>query len=232
MSWTTAVATLPARLDPGNGEARRWLEEELADPAYRDTRDPRVFESLYALSCSSVLSWIKGLLGRELSCLDPGELLQDTFVNVYRYPGSFREEHDGSFRVWVRTIAGNVVRRSSAARSRMDTHEWSEELTEVPDRNRGPAEAIERAEQLRRLRGAWILFLCHYAREWAELSQRDRRTLHLVEVEGLSYEEVGKILSVGRSNLKMIVFRSRRRIARHMRLAMGRAVSRFERAAS
>ena len=70
------------------------------------------------------------------------------------------------------------------------------------------------------------------ARAWAELSQRDRRTLHLVEVEGLSYEEVGKILSVGRSNLKMIVFRSRRRIARHIRLAMGRAVSRFERAAS
>ena len=72
----------------------------------------------------------------------------------------------------------------------------------------------------------------YLARAWAELSQRDRRTLHLVEVEGLSYEEVGKLLSVGRSNLKMIVFRSRRRIARHMRLAMGRAVSRFERAAS
>jgi hypothetical protein len=29
---------------------------------------------------------------------------------------------------------------------------------------------------------------------------------------------------VGRSNLKMIVFRSRRRIARRMRTAMGRAV--------
>jgi hypothetical protein len=37
---TTTVAALPARLDPGNGEARRWLEQELSDPAYRDTRDP------------------------------------------------------------------------------------------------------------------------------------------------------------------------------------------------
>lgn len=40
MSLSALAATLPARLDPGNGEARRWLEQELADPAYRDTRDP------------------------------------------------------------------------------------------------------------------------------------------------------------------------------------------------
>jgi len=40
VSWTALAASLPARLDPGNGEARRWLERELADPAYRDTRDP------------------------------------------------------------------------------------------------------------------------------------------------------------------------------------------------
>jgi hypothetical protein len=29
-----------ARLDPGNGEARRWLEEELSRPAYREHNDP------------------------------------------------------------------------------------------------------------------------------------------------------------------------------------------------
>jgi hypothetical protein len=34
------VGTAPARLDPTNGEARSWLQDELAKPAYRDTRDP------------------------------------------------------------------------------------------------------------------------------------------------------------------------------------------------
>ncbi|MFC8501862.1 DUF4129 domain-containing protein [Pedococcus sp. NPDC057267] len=36
----SALAALPARLDPGNDEARAWLRQELSDPAYRDTRDP------------------------------------------------------------------------------------------------------------------------------------------------------------------------------------------------
>lgn len=34
------LVVLPARLDPGNDEARTWLRDELAKPAYRDTRDP------------------------------------------------------------------------------------------------------------------------------------------------------------------------------------------------
>lgn len=36
----SGLLAVPARLDPGNDEARRWLRDELADPAYRDTRDP------------------------------------------------------------------------------------------------------------------------------------------------------------------------------------------------
>lgn len=36
MTWTAAAS----RLDPGNGEARDWLHDELAKAPYRDTRDP------------------------------------------------------------------------------------------------------------------------------------------------------------------------------------------------
>ena len=63
----------------------------------------------------------------------------------------------------------------------------------------------------------------------SDLAQRDRRALHLVEVEGLSYQEAGRILQVGRSNMKMIVFRSRRRIAKRMRMAMNAALFRQRR---
>ena len=190
---------------------------------YRDTRDPVVFEALHAFSAPGVLSWIKSLLGRELAGLDPAEILQDTFVNVYRYPGSFREDHGGSFRVWVRTIAGNVVRRGSQARSRgLQELESSAELV---DRSTGPAQALLDEDESWHLRRAWMLLLCYYAEAWKELSQRDRRTLHLVEVEGLSYQEAGRVLAVGRSNMKMIVFRSRKRLARRIREAMGNAAS-------
>src|SRR5262245_8098091 len=190
---------------------------------FRDSRDPLVFEALYGFSGPGVLQWIKSLLGRELAHLDPAEILQDTFVNVYRYPGAFRVEHGGSFRVWVRTIAGNVVRRAALTRAKLPQHEL-EEAGELEDRAHGPVQAIVDQDESQRLRQAWVLLLWYYAQAWKELGQRDRRTLHLVEVEGLSYQEAGRVLAVGRSNMKMIVFRSRKRIARRVSEAMGRAL--------
>lgn len=191
---------------------------------YRDTRLAECFEALYTFARPAVQQWIRGLLSRGLGHLDPAELLQDTFVNVYRYPGAFREDHPGSFRVWVRTIAGNLVRRASAPRSRMLFQELPEGFQEPEDLRGNPANLALVEEQGRRLGGAWMLFLGHYQAAWKELSPRDRRTLHLVEVEGLSYGDAGDVLGVGRSNMKMIVFRARKRIAKRMRQAMNAAV--------
>lgn len=229
--WPAVHLALAARggvLSRLPGEDAEEVENRLGTllmALYRDERSGESFEALYHFARPALLQWIRGLLHRGLCHLDPAELLQDTFVNVFRYPNAFREEHGGSFRVWVRTIAGNIVRRAGATRSKLSFQELPEGLQEPEDTGEGPASRAEAEEQLRRLRGAWMLFLCHYARAWRELSQRDRRTLHLVEVEGLSYQEAGQILQVGRSNMKMIVFRSRKRIARRMRAAMAAAAA-------
>ena len=190
---------------------------------YRDTREAAAFEELYSLTREPVLGWIKSLLGRDLGHLDPNELLQDTFVNVYRYPTSFREDHAGSFRVWVRTIAGNVLRRAASQRARQAPQELSEAF-ELEDRARGPVQTADEGEEAEVLRRAWSLFLGLYAAAWKELAPRDQRTLELVEVQGLSYQEAGEVLGVGRSNMKMIVFRSRKRIARRIRAALSQAL--------
>ncbi len=214
---------------PLPGESEDRYENRLATglmALFRDTGRAEAFEALYALARPSVLRWIQALLRKGQSSLDPAEVLQDTFVNVYRYPASFRDEHEGSFRVWVRTIAGNLIRRRSARPPRrLSFQELPDGLQEPEDAREDPlAQALVDEEQAR-LRGAWMLFLGHYARAWEDLGQRDRRTLHLVEVEGLSYQEAGEVLGVGRSNMKMIVFRSRRRIARRMRQTMAQALA-------
>jgi len=225
---TAQLALRGIGAEPRRGEGRDAYENRICTALmalYRDTRDPAVFEALYRTARASVEQWISSLVGRELLHLDPAEILQDTFVNVYRYPGAFREEHAGSFRVWVRTIAGNVVRRCSIARFR-NAQPDQMELPEPEDRSSGPIQRILEEDESLQLRRAWILLLCYYAEAWKELGQRDRRTLHLVEVEGLSYQEAGRILDVRRSNMKMIVFRSRRRLARRMREAMACATHR------
>jgi RNA polymerase sigma factor (sigma-70 family) len=217
-----AARGIPA--GPLPGESRDAHENRVGTALmalFRDTRSRDVFEALHAFAGPGVLAWIKSLLGRELVNLDPCEVLQDTFVNVYRYPGAFREDHGGSFRVWVRTIAGNVVRRGAVLRSRFAQVEL-EDSVELEDHAQGPAQALLEEDEARNLRRAWVLLLHFYGEAWKQLAQRDRRTLHMVEVEGLSYQEAGRLLAVGRSNMKMIVFRARRRLARHMHAAMVR----------
>jgi RNA polymerase sigma-70 factor (ECF subfamily) len=230
--WPGVAAQLRRRgvqLDRSQGETLDQYENRMGTrlmALYRDSRETDCFEALYSFARPAVLHWIRGLLSRGLAHLDPTELLQDTFVNVYRYPSAFREDHAGSFRVWVRTIAGNIVRRASSPRARLSFQELPEGLQEPEDLSGNPAATAMEEEQEARLRRAWLLFLAHYSRAWEDLAQRDRRALHLVEVEGLSYQEAGRILQVGRSNMKMIVFRSRKRIARRMRLAMNAALFR------
>lgn len=214
-------------LQPDPGEGMLAYENRLATALmalHRDTRSNASFEALYALTRSTVEAWIRSLLARTGSTQDPGDVLQDTFVNVYRYPSGFRDEHPGSFRVWVRTIAGNLIRRGGGRAARPLQLAFPEEEAEPADRRHDPALLASREEQEGRLQGAYLLLLAHYHRAWSELSQRDRRALHLVEVEGLRYREAAEILRVGPSNMKMIVFRARKRIARRIRQAMNAAV--------
>ncbi|TAJ11076.1 MAG: sigma-70 family RNA polymerase sigma factor [Planctomycetota bacterium] len=186
--------------------------------SYRDTRDAELFEALHRLVLPSLERWIVSLLRRSITHLDAREIAQDAFVNVYLYPSSFRDDHPGSFRVWVRTIAGNLVRRSIARSRGSALQALPESGREPADPREGPERAALRAEQSADLRRAWALLMLLYLRAYGELAPRDREALRLVEVEGLGYLEAGARLGVGRSNMKMIVFRARRRISRRLQL--------------
>lgn len=61
----SSLLALPSRLDPGNDEARTWLRDELAKPAYRDTRDP-LQRAMDALG-----EWLSALLSGARAPSDP-----------------------------------------------------------------------------------------------------------------------------------------------------------------
>jgi DNA-directed RNA polymerase specialized sigma24 family protein len=69
-----------------------------------------------------------------------------------------------------------------------------------------------RGEDRRAVLAAWMIVLVHYAEAYEQLSTRDRQALDLIEVQGLSYATACRKLSVGLSNMKMTLFRARRRI--------------------
>jgi RNA polymerase sigma-70 factor (ECF subfamily) len=217
-----ALAARGVLLGPLADEKREDCDRRLETALmalFRDRRDEASYEALYLRSRRMLLAWILHLVGGRAQGCDPIEVLQDTYVNVYRYAGGFRDEGANSFRGWVRTIAANVVRRARGRRE-LSLEAMPEAGRQVPDDCPGPEQSVLVEEEQDQVKRAWVLLLLHYARAYQHLSPRDRQALHMVEVDGLSYAEAGARLRVGRSNMKMIMFRSRKRIRSHILRAM------------
>lgn len=187
---------------------------------FRDTAQTEAFEALYEHSRGRMFTWLRWLLREQHARLDALDLMQDTYVNVYRYASSFRSDHPSSFRSWVRTIAANVVRRARAGIPRQASAEHAVPVPEPIDVRPGPQLRVVHGEEHAQLHQAWLLFLEHYGRAFDALSPRDRRALELVELEGRTYAETGELLGVGPSNMKMIMLRARRRLQNRMRASM------------
>lgn len=211
--------------------ARRWLETALMT-AFRDSGREDVFEALYRVASASMLRWISHLLASRRQEGDPLEVLQDTFVNIFRYARGFRSENGCTFSGWARTIAANLVRRAGMRRKLLFLSALPSGVAEPMDQRAGPQQCCQSSEQEAQLGKAWTLLLLHYARAFQSLGERDRMALELIEVEGMSYTEAGARLRVGRSNMKMIMFRARKRLRALMARAMpdegGRELEREE----
>ena len=211
------------RLEPEDGEELDIFEARLETALmahFRDNRSEESFAALYAYAAPALLTSIARSLGSQGARLDPQEILQDVFVNIYRYAAGFRDEQPRSFRVWAGAIARNAARRKHSLRSRLSIHDLPDGVAEPVDPRRGPALSLTCEEERRTITGAWSLVMLYYLAAYEELSPRDRMALDLIEVQGLSYAEGCERLKVGMSNMKMIMFRARKRIRARIAQAM------------
>jgi RNA polymerase sigma-70 factor, ECF subfamily len=186
---------------------------------FQASRDPRDFEALYHAAAADVLSWIRALLRQSSQALDALELLQDTFVNVYRYPTGFRSEHAGSFRVWVRTIAGNALRRACRHAAQRSVN-LEEQALEPSDPSNSPLLEAFGREESQRVGRALLLLYAALNQAFERLKGRDRQAIELVELRGQPYAQAGPLLGVPAENMKMIVFRARRRLVQDAAFAL------------
>jgi RNA polymerase sigma-70 factor (ECF subfamily) len=192
---------------------------------FRDLPGEESFTALHEYARDELLETVRRCLGSRRAELDPAEALQDVFVNVYRYAGSFRDEQPRSFRVWSSVIARNVVRRKLSRRRRLSLEDLPEGWSEPADPRRGPVLRLCCEEERRAITEAWGIVLRRYLAAYESLSPRDRRALDLIEVQGLSYAEGARRLEVGLSNMKMILFRARKRIRQHIACSLGAALA-------
>jgi RNA polymerase sigma factor (sigma-70 family) len=190
----------------------RQLQTDLM-VVFQRTRSHAVFNALHRRTSPLILAWAKGLLKNGSGRADPHELVQDTFVNIYSSAGSFWEGNSHTFMGWARTIAANVTRRALRRGPMVSISETDRHVDQRP----GPTIRAQYSEEIEGVRQAWTLFLALYLAAFQTLGPRDQQALHLTEVEGKDYEEVAKELGVGRKNVKMIMFRARKRLQASMR---------------
>ena len=214
----TAVAACGVPRDPA-AEAQESLMTALME-AYRRARSAAAFDQLVRVASPVLLRRIRHRLRRSGCDLDEADVLQETLVNVYRYPDHFRCDRNGAFKAWSGAILENAIRRLLRRRSmHRELYEGGNELLEAtPDRvESDPLLQASAHEDQDALLRTWRVLLLAYLEVFATLSTRERMALHLVEVERLRYRDVAVRLAVRPEALKMVVFRARKRV--HCRLA-------------
>ncbi len=186
---------------------------------FRGQQSRAAFGLLYELNHHHILQQIHARLRRFQARIDPHDVLQEVFFNVYRYPHRFDCTRDDAFRVWTATIVRNTVLKCLRSMKRGGRCEVPfEDLTEQPEvRTQGPLGGVVETESAAECRRVYLTYLQLYLSFYSMLSDRERRAIHMVEVDNRSYRDAARDLGIKLENLKMVIFRARRKIHRSMR---------------
>ena len=182
---------------------------------FRRTGSGEVFEALVRLSHDQLLRRVRSRTRYLGERVDADELVQDAFINIYRYPDRFDAGRPGAFKAWSSTIVDNAIRRHlRRAKAGPDVRfRPVEVLAQEPDRrNPGPGQRAMDLEAYERAASAYCVFLALYLQAYHDLSSRERFVLQMVEVRGMRYVELAEVLGIRPEALKMVVFRARKRI--------------------
>src|SRR5580704_12612020 len=127
------------------------------------------------------------------------DVIQQTLLRAFVHRDQLRTSCN--FRSWLCSIAMNEVRMFfRAGRPTMSLHE----CPQIDSRDCGPS-PLARVEEMERLE--WL----HAAME--RLSDRDRETIRLRDLEGMSLTETAESFELSESATKSSHFRARRRLA-------------------
>lgn len=128
---------------------------------------------------------------------------QEVFLRMYRFLSGFQEE--SSFSTWLYRICVNVCKDQLARRVRRNEQpleygdgEEDSSPMEIPDERYDPVRLAEGRERQRILKTAID-----------QLPVSQREMILLRDIRGLSYEEIGQVLSLESGTVKSRLFRAR-----------------------
>ncbi len=189
---------------PEAPRARHSPEGEAELVGRAQAGDADAYEELVRKHQQRVLAIVGGVLRRRE---DIEDVAQQVFVKAYFSLKRF--DMRATFSTWLYKIAVNECcdyLRKKRARPLLYEADLSEEqvrMLAAYDRGPGATVDAERRAELRELLDRLL----------AELGDEDRLMLVLKEVEGLSVEEIGEVVSLNVNTVKVRLFRARGRLA-------------------
>ena len=191
--------------------SEREIDQQLVERAQRG--DKRAFELL--------VEKYQRKLARLLSRLirDPGEVedvTQEAFIKAYRALPSFRG--DSAFYTWLYRIGINTAKNYLVAMGRRAPTSTEMEAEE--------AEGHEGGELLRDINTPESLLLSKEIGNTVNsaieaLPEELRSAIQLRELEGMSYEEIAKLMDCPIGTVRSRIFRAREAIATELRPLLG-----------
>jgi RNA polymerase sigma-70 factor (ECF subfamily) len=147
---------------------------------------------------------------------DAMDIAQETFVRVHKYLPSFKG--DSSFFTWTYRIATNLCLDAQRKKSRMERVDAEEgDEAEIEAAMDPPSHALagpQRQALNEELKGKIDEAL-------AGLSANHRAILLLREVDGLSYEELAKVLDIRKGTVMSRLFHARLKMQNKLREYLG-----------
>ncbi len=178
-------------------------DEELALIKRVRDGDKNAFEALVVANQKQIYNLALRMVGNEH---DASDISQESFLRAYKSLGDFRG--DSKFSVWLYRLTSNVCIDFLRSRKRWESvplsvsdDEDEERELDIPDERFAPESELQKKE----LRAA-------IARALQALPEEHRRILTLRELGGLSYEELGRALSLEPGTVKSRLSRARKKL--------------------
>ena len=163
-------------------ERSDWLSTCLME-TYRNTQDPAVFALLFELNRPVFLVAIQGQLRRAYRQVDPQDVLQEVFLNIYRYPHRFLSDRADAFRNWGHRIVRNTLLKFLRGQNRQArVHSLDEDLQYADTKQRSPERVASEGEGAVLVNHAYLLYLNLYLLHYRKLSAKEQRALQMVEM--------------------------------------------------
>jgi RNA polymerase sigma-70 factor (ECF subfamily) len=137
------------------------------------------------------------------------DTVQEIFTTIYKNIKSFREE--AKLGTWIYRITVNICKNKLKQLKRKNQNiieeipEWDEDSEENPieeklkDKDERTPDNVLVSDEIKK-----IVF-----KRMGELAEEQRKVLILRDIDGLSYEEIAKILKLSVSAVKSKIFRAR-----------------------